>query len=226
MIVDLHVHTRRSLDACIRPEKVVQIARRAGLSGIAITDHDTLQGAIDVQAANSDDGFLVILGAEYRTDCGDIVALFIEHEIDERESEQVIANIHEQGGLALLPHPYHSHTDVERLAERCDLIEIWNARIPSEMNQQAAELATNLAKPGYVGSDAHFAFEIGACRVITESDNVRNDLARGRFRAETGVTQPWVPMASSAVKAWRLSRYIDSAVFAASALKKAVFNRR
>lgn len=226
MIVDLHVHTRRSLDACIRPEKVVEIARRAGLSGIAITDHNTLQGAIDVRAANPDDDFFVIPGAEYRTDCGDIVALFIEHEIVERESEQVIARIHEQGGLALLPHPYYSHRDIERLAEQCDLIEVWNARIPRETNQRAVDFAKNLAKPGYVGSDAHFGFEIGTCRVITETDDVRNDLATGRFRTEIGVTQSWVPMASSAVKAWRQSRYVSSAVYAASALKKSVFNRR
>ena len=226
MILDLHTHTCRSLDSRIRPEKVQEIARRAGLSGIAVTDHDTLQGALDVRAAVSDPQFLVIPGAEYRTDCGDVIALYIERDIVAREAHRVIAEIHEQGGLALLPHPYHAHSDTERLATACDLIETWNARISREMNEQARELAVKLGKPGYAGSDAHFAFEVGTCRVITQSDDVRNDLARGRFRVETGLSQPWVPMASSAVQAWRRSRYADAVFFAASALKKSVFNRR
>ncbi|HII83845.1 MAG TPA: PHP domain-containing protein, partial [Methanobacterium subterraneum] len=42
MKFDLHTHTKYSSDGIIEPEKLVKTAIKRGLSGIAITDHDTL----------------------------------------------------------------------------------------------------------------------------------------------------------------------------------------
>jgi len=64
------------MDSFMRPEKVVKVARRIGLNGIAITDHDTIAGGLSAQKANKDSGFLVIIGCEVKSDCGDIIGLF------------------------------------------------------------------------------------------------------------------------------------------------------
>lgn len=47
---DLHLHTTHS-DGSYTPAQVVDLARRAGLAAIAITDHDTLDGIAEAQAA-------------------------------------------------------------------------------------------------------------------------------------------------------------------------------
>ena len=47
---DLHVHTTCS-DGTYTPAQVVELARRSGLSAVAITDHDTLAGIAPARAA-------------------------------------------------------------------------------------------------------------------------------------------------------------------------------
>ena len=61
--VDLHIHTNQS-DGLLPPEKVVQLAARAGLRTISITDHDEI-GALAVAITNADQlGVEVIAGVE------------------------------------------------------------------------------------------------------------------------------------------------------------------
>jgi len=65
---DLHVHTTYS-DGTYTPRQVVELARRCGLSALAVTDHDTLGGITDARAA-APPGLEVVAGveitAEYR----------------------------------------------------------------------------------------------------------------------------------------------------------------
>lgn len=67
MIFDLHVHTTYS-DGLLSPKEVVDLARRKGLNGIAITDHDTVEGinsALKVNKGFKD--FYLIPGIEFGT---------------------------------------------------------------------------------------------------------------------------------------------------------------
>lgn len=48
--IDLHVHSTAS-DGSYTPAQVVDLARRTGLAGVALTDHDTLDGIPGAQAA-------------------------------------------------------------------------------------------------------------------------------------------------------------------------------
>jgi predicted metal-dependent phosphoesterase TrpH len=61
--VDLHLHTTHS-DGAYTPEQVVELARRAGLSAAAITDHDTLGGVASAQAAAAGSGVEIVAGVE------------------------------------------------------------------------------------------------------------------------------------------------------------------
>ena len=66
---DLHVHTTCS-DGAYTPGQVVELARRSGLSAVAVTDHDTLDGVPAARAAAAGSGVEVVAGveitAEYR----------------------------------------------------------------------------------------------------------------------------------------------------------------
>src|SRR5690348_12143013 len=60
---DLHVHTTHS-DGTYTPAQVVELARRSGLAAVAVTDHDTLSGVADAQAAAAGSGLEVVPGVE------------------------------------------------------------------------------------------------------------------------------------------------------------------
>ena len=75
MRVDLHSHTRYSLDATTTPQQLVQRAREAGLDRIAVTDHGEIEGAL---RARELDPALVIVGEEIRCRCGvELIGLFL-----------------------------------------------------------------------------------------------------------------------------------------------------
>lgn len=83
MKFDLHVHTNHS-DGRLSPTEIVDIAVKEGLSGIAITDHDTITGIPEAIAqSNKYDNFKVIPGVEFSTIYNDeevhILGYFIDY---------------------------------------------------------------------------------------------------------------------------------------------------
>jgi predicted metal-dependent phosphoesterase TrpH len=60
---DLHLHTTHS-DGLYTPAQVVELARRCGLSAVALTDHDTLTGLPEARAAAAGSAVEVVAGAE------------------------------------------------------------------------------------------------------------------------------------------------------------------
>ena len=87
MKVDLHIHSTAS-DGGLTPEEVVQLAAKKGLSVIAITDHDSVDGiAAALTAAESFPSLRVIPGVEINTDIPNgevhILGYFIDHENEE-----------------------------------------------------------------------------------------------------------------------------------------------
>lgn len=121
LLLDLHSHSVYSGDSLLLPREMVRLARERGLNGIAVTDHETVQGGLAARTANDDPAFLVIPGVEYATEYGHVVGLFLERELDglpvrrhpaERMMrvpfQQVVHAVHAQGGLAVLAHPYQN----------------------------------------------------------------------------------------------------------------------
>jgi predicted metal-dependent phosphoesterase TrpH len=158
---DCHIHSNYSQDSLMRPGRILKRAKEVGLTGVAITDHDTIQGSLDARKLEKEVGVTVIPGVEILTDSGDIIGLFVNEEIRSRGWDEVIEEIRGQGGVTVLPHPYRSHLDIPGLAKAVDLIEVWNARSTAEQNERALQLAEGLKKPGIYGSDAHTYGEIG-----------------------------------------------------------------
>ena len=158
---DCHIHSRYSHDSLMRPGRILKKAKKVGLTGVAITDHDTIQGSIEARRLEKEIGVTVISGVEILTDSGDIIGFLVNEEIRSRGWDEVVDEIRGQGGVVVLPHPYRSHQNVFEHAKAVDLIEIWNARCTVEQNEKALQLAGRLRKPGIYGSDAHTYAEIG-----------------------------------------------------------------
>ena len=49
MKYDLHTHSKYSSDGYIEPKMMVKIAAKVGLSGIAVTDHNTIKGGLEAK---------------------------------------------------------------------------------------------------------------------------------------------------------------------------------
>lgn len=182
--LDLHVHTRYSFDCRMEPAKVLAIARRRGLDGLAITDHETIEGALEARRLAAD-GFLVIVGEEITTRAGDIIGLFLTEPIHGRDPVEVIGQIHAQGGLALLPHPFSKTLGIDtRSARELDACEgfnwrYWDGQESDETTSFALEYDLTLVG----SSDAHRYRDIGRGRTIVSDgkpEAVREALKEGR----------------------------------------------
>ena len=171
MELDLHVHSRYSFDSISNPEKILKIARKKGLDGIAITDHNTIKGGIIASQVNIKD-FFTIIGSEIGTEAGDIIGLFLNEEIKSRTLLEVIDEIKAQDGIAVLAHPFRRANEInDGVIKRIDVIEAFNARNKKSANIMAKNLALKHNLPMIAGSDAHFYFEIGRARTIINADD-------------------------------------------------------
>jgi predicted metal-dependent phosphoesterase TrpH len=163
--VDLHLHSNYSHDGQSSLEELIQRCAEVGLDRIALTDHNTTEGAQALADLAPD---LTIIGEEAKTREGEVIGLFITRRLPPYlRPEEVMDLIHEMGGLTYIPHPLDRHRAnfrLERmidLADRIDIIETYNAWCEPAENQAAGRLATELGKVTATGSDAHAAQELG-----------------------------------------------------------------
>ena len=178
---DLHTHSSASFDSLASPASLVRTAASRGLTHLAITDHDRIDGALRARdaAASIAPELTVIVGEEIKTADGDLIALFVERAVAPGlPAEDAIAEVRTQGGLVGIPHPFDRFRGsllrdarMERLAGQVDWIETHNARIAlGGGNQRAAEFAVGLGVPGIAVSDAHSAFEVGVAYTVLRRD--------------------------------------------------------
>ena len=205
--IDFHIHSWFSFDSLTKPHQILREARSKGLNGVAVTDHETIQGGIATALLNKDPNFLVVVGAEYSTEAGDLIGLFLQEEITSRDPLAVIREIHQQDGLALLPHPFHGHRLDPKILEKVDIIESFNARETPENNQKALELARKWNKPVLCGSDAHLSQDIGTCRMAFSTTDIKTELVRNGAQLTTGYTPRYRTSVSQIIKSVKLRRY-------------------
>lgn len=178
---DLHTHSRASFDSLASPAALVRTAARRGLTHLAITDHDRIDGAIEARerAATDAPELVVIVGEEVRTADGDLICLFLEEAIPPGlPADEAIVRARAQGALVGVPHPFDRFRGsllrdarMESLAGTVDWIEIHNARIAiGNGNQLAAEFAVGHGLPGIAVSDAHSSFEVGVAYTVLDGD--------------------------------------------------------
>ncbi|HET6498315.1 MAG TPA: CehA/McbA family metallohydrolase [Coriobacteriia bacterium] len=104
---DLHVHSTYSDGLATIPEILRYARDKTDMSVIAITDHNTIEGALLARSMADDFEIDVVVGEEVSTASGHVIGLFIEEHIPAGMSvAQTIAAIDEQGGIAMIPHPF------------------------------------------------------------------------------------------------------------------------
>lgn len=178
---DFHSHSRASFDSLASPASLVRTAAARGLTHLAITDHDRIEGALEARerAAEIAPHLSVIVGEEVRTLDGDLICLFLERAIPPGlMAADAIAEARAQGGLVGIPHPFDRFRGsllrdarMEQLAGAVDWIETHNARIMAGGgNARAAEFALAHGLAGIAVSDAHSAFEVGVAYTILDGD--------------------------------------------------------
>jgi predicted metal-dependent phosphoesterase TrpH/glycosyltransferase involved in cell wall biosynthesis len=170
--VDLHMHTDHSPDCATPVDVLLDTAKARGLGAIAVTDHNVISGAHE--AAERADGIKVIVAEEVKTaDQGEVIGLFIDEHIPRGMTlEETIAEIHRQGGLVYVPHPFdrmHAVPDYEHLlnvVEDVDAIEVFNARVAvKSFNEEAVKFARKYRIPAGAGSDSHVPQGLGSVRI-------------------------------------------------------------
>ncbi|HEX5689402.1 MAG TPA: PHP domain-containing protein [Roseiflexaceae bacterium] len=172
---DLHIHTTYS-DGTASVEAVLKhVAMHTDLRVIAITDHDTIAGALEARRLAPAYGIEAIVGEEVSTREGHLLALFIEEPLPPYQpAAATIAAVHAQGGLCIAPHPYDWMTpSLGRAGMRkrsagagcewpLDGVESFNAGLWSlSANARAADVGEQLGLPLLGGSDAHHPATIG-----------------------------------------------------------------
>lgn len=159
------MHSRFSHDSSTGLEELADKAREIGLDRIALTDHNTAEGALRLHEMEPE---LCIVGEEVKTTEGEVIGLWITRSPRPfQRPEAVMDEIHEMGGVVYVVHPFdrwRASFTAERivsLADRIDVLETYNQWADERANRQAAELAAELGKPGLAGSDAHGLTELG-----------------------------------------------------------------
>lgn len=175
--VDLHCHTRASFDCLSAPGTVVRAASDRGLTHLAITDHDRIDGALEARAL-APDGLTVIIGEEVKTRGGDLICLFLREAIPPGlPASEAIAAARAQGGLVGIPHPFDRlrgsllrDPQMAALASNVDWVETHNARLLGGGNERASEFARGHGLPGVAVSDAHSILEVAVAYTRLEGD--------------------------------------------------------
>ncbi len=171
--VDMHVHSAASFDCVVEPERMLARCRRIGLDRVFLTDHDTISAAVRMRERESR---AVVVGQEISTADGELIGLFLERPVPRDLSADATADrIKEQGGLVYLEHAYDRARRclraeaIERIADRIDIVEVFNPRSGQEANGLAEDLCATLDAAAGAGSDAHRLQDIG-CGFVEMED--------------------------------------------------------
>ncbi|MEA3342595.1 MAG: PHP domain-containing protein [archaeon] len=197
MKLDLHIHTKYSRDGFMEVSEVVRRAKEAGLSGVAVTDHDTCDALSEAIRLGKKEKLLVVPGIEVKSKHGDILGLGITSVVERRMSaKDTVSVIHELGGVAVAAHPYSlvfHPTGVRGRVKTAgfDAIEVFNSRTYFS-NGMAFRAAKSAGIPMVASSDAHLSGEIGNSYTVVDCrcdvKSVLDEVRAGRTEVVSRLT--------------------------------------
>ncbi len=175
--LDLHVHTSpASPCASSSVDDVISEAKRIGLDGICLTDHNYQWNAEDIETLREKHKFPVLRGNEITTVQGDMLVFGLDEDIQGiialKDLAEKIAAV---DGFMIAAHPFRGFLavsgdklglDVEKAAGRAmftlvDGVETLNSKVTVDENRFCGQVANALKLPTTGGSDAHLAREVG-----------------------------------------------------------------
>lgn len=167
MKVDLHLHDNKySTDSHISIEEIVREAKRKGLDGIALTNHENPDVVKEIDQLVEKYDFVIFPGVEYLTKDGDIVAFGINKLPDEQMSAQeFIEYVDRFGGTCTAAHPYRTNNrgleDKLYTVKGLTAIEGYNGSTSDYHNGLAVKAGKELGIQVIGSSDAHVVEKVG-----------------------------------------------------------------
>ncbi len=188
--IDLHVHSMYSVDSTIRPEQLSLYAKKRGLDGVAVTDHDRLDSALKMSRESK---FLILPGMEVTSLDGHIVGLNLKESVPKGlTAEETVDRIHDAGGIAIACHPsaFFKGSLGEHATSKFDAIEVINSSaVPFRYSvRHSEELASRLGISRVAGSDAHYGPEIGCAYTVVKAELETEDIISA---IKKGMCQPF-----------------------------------
>jgi predicted metal-dependent phosphoesterase TrpH len=176
---DFHCHTEFSHDCFASVREVLETAARRELTHLAITDHDSIEGAL--RARDISRQVQVIVGCEVTLQGGrHVIGLFLTGPVKAREFADAVAEIHAQGGFVLVPHPLNPKSGL-RLID-ADAVEGCSGYESPEHNRDVAAWAHEHQVPMLAGSDAHYGVDVGRCCVEFDASELTPEVLRSASR--------------------------------------------
>jgi predicted metal-dependent phosphoesterase TrpH len=180
-----------SPDSKTTPEQIISRCKETGIDCIAVTDHNTIAGAVELKRMAP---FKVIVSSEIHTRDGEVIGYFLSEEIPGKlPALETVKLIKQQGGLVCVPHPFDvlrgsaiERHALDEILPEVDIIEIFNARsIRRRHNDMARQFAAQHKLLASAGSDAHTPDEIGTTYVempdFDGKESFRDALAQGKI---------------------------------------------
>ena len=168
MLFDLHIHEKTySFDSRVALRDIIEEAKRKGLNGICITDHESNGLKNEALILSQELDFTIIVGIEILTTDGDLLIFGVNDFPEEQVGAQTLINwVNTRGGVTIAAHPYRKNNRglENKLSKVKGLtaIEGINGRTPYHENEAARLMALSLNSPMTGGSDAHLAHEVGS----------------------------------------------------------------
>jgi predicted metal-dependent phosphoesterase TrpH len=169
---DLHVHSMYSADSIITPKELVFFAKKRGLTAVAVTDHNQVEGARKIA---SETDFLIIPGTEVSSLDGHIIGLNVQEAIPKGlTADETVDRIHQAGGIAIACHPFalYKGSVGKHVNKKFDAVETKNASsFPyNSASTKADRLADRFGLPKVAGTDAHIGQAIGCAYTVIDAE--------------------------------------------------------
>lgn len=192
--MDSHIHSEYSPDSKSKLEDIFKVAKSRDIDIIAISDHNTVEGSQRAIKMTEDDDLFVMPSIEISAAEGHILGFGCSEDIKrDLPASETIDLIHDQGALAIIPHPYcfYRHgllckADYRDL--KIDAIETKNARfIVGYCNSKAKKLSIGENLAGLGASDAHYYKFVGDCYSTIDCekdiDSIIKAIKKGKVEA-------------------------------------------
>jgi predicted metal-dependent phosphoesterase TrpH len=180
--IDFHVHTNASKDGVSSIKEIVAVAKRRGLDGFAITDHDVVFSTEKAEEISKESGMVVLPGVEVSTKAGHLILIDPEKAVEKGLTiYEVVDLVKSWKSPVIIPHPADplSHGLGEEVVKSIrhlnPAIEVFNASTLFIYNNRAKRIAKELGLYEVGGSDAHVASAVGCAYTIVEVEERKGD---------------------------------------------------
>jgi len=178
--LDLHLHSCFSNDAVGTPEDLIKLLKKRALQGMALTDHNTIEGCIKVQKVKPKD-FLFIPGVEISTADGHLLAFNVTENIQKGlPVEETVERIIDAGGEPIVPHLFRllsgiKNEKLKTIHSKISAIEVFNGCSVPNTNLKTVKVAHTFNLGGTGGSDSHDPVYAGFAYTVVDSTDLRID---------------------------------------------------